>query len=226
MATWSVEAQGLESPRWESSDSGYWFCEMTYSAGCWWRACHCVRGRTGTDTDIYIYIYICIYIYIYTHTHKRTHLHTPKGLEHVIPCTRYNYSGLSFPFVCPFLYFCPYFLYLSSHLLFRKTILFFVLFFLLFSFVSSSDLFRTSFQIPHFFFPFCSILPCFHSFFFSSLSFVAHSIICLYFFCTHSLLFLFWTRLYVVSLLQFNRKFKFAPKFQTLNLLWVQSCYF
>jgi hypothetical protein len=105
---------------------------MTSSAWCWWRVCHCVRCRTGTDT------------HTHTHTHAHTHIH-------VIPRTRYNYSGLSFPFVCPFLYFSPHFLSISSHLLFRKLILFFILFFLLFSFVSFSDLFRNSFQIPHFF---------------------------------------------------------------------------
>ena len=207
MATWIVEAQALESRRWERSDSRYWFCDMTCSAGCWWRAFHYVRCRTGT----------------HTHTHTHTHTRDLHILFHVLDTTTVVFI---FP-LCIRSFISLRIFFLFHHIFCFKPILFFILFFLLFSFVPSSDLFRNSFQIPQFFSPpLCSILPCFHSFLFASLSFVALTIICLYFFYIHSRPFLFWTGLYVISLLQFSRKFKFPPKFQALNLLCVQSCYF
>ena len=125
-----------------------------------------------------------------THTHTHTHTHTRDLhiLFHVLDTTTVVFI---FP-LCIRSFISLRIFFLFHHIFCFKPILFFILFFLLFSFVPSSDLFRNSFQIPQFFSPpLCSILPCFHSFLFASLSFVALTIICLYFFYIHSRPFLF-----------------------------------
>ena len=175
MAAWSLEAQGLESRRWESSDSEYWFCVMTCSAVCWWRACLCVHCRTGAD------IYIYIYIYIYTHTHTRTRTHTRNlhVLFHVLDTITVVFL---FP-LCVRSFISLRISFLFHHIFcFASRFYFLFCFSCCFSFVSSSDIFRNSFQIPQFFVLFISSLLSF----FASLSFVALNVICLYFFRTHS----------------------------------------
>ena len=141
------------------------------------------QGQIYIYTHIYIYIYIYIHTHIYIYIYTHTHIHT-RNLQ----C----YSMYSIQLQWPFFSLCvsvPLFLsafpfsFITSFVSQADFIFYSTFLAVLFCFLLGS--FSQFFSNPPFF-SFCSFLPCFHSFFFASLSFVALNIICLYFFCIHS----------------------------------------